>query len=69
MHIAGVHLEIDPMGGKMSILEKGGGGGGGKPCVQVYKHVYTSGVWGNAPPGNLDFRLSVTASGAVSGTL
>ena len=34
----------------MSIYEKEGGGV--KPCVHVYKHMYTRGVWGHAPPGN-----------------
>ena len=36
----------------MSILEKKGGV---KPCVYVHNHMYTRGVWGNAPPGNFRF--------------
>ena len=46
----GLHLEIDPRGGKMSIYEKEEGA---KPCVHVHKHMYTSGVWGHAPPRKL----------------
>ena len=65
--VAGLHLEIDPRGGEMSIYEKEGGGA--KPCVHVYKHMYTRGVWGHAPLEILVFRLSETASGAFSGTL
>ena len=38
--MSGVHLEIDPRGGEMSIFEKGGGRGGVvKPCVHVHKHM------------------------------
>ena len=59
---AGVHLEIDPRGGEMKKR-------GVKPCVYVHKHVYTRGVWGNVPQEILNFGLSLTASGAFSGTL
>ena len=34
MKLAGLHLEINPRGGEMSIYEKEGGGGV-KPCVRV----------------------------------
>ena len=44
---AGLHLEIDPRGGKMSIYEKEGGT---KPCVHVHKHMYSKGVWGACSP-------------------
>ena len=44
---AGLHLEIDPRGGKMSIHEKDGGGA--KPCVHVHKHKYTRGSGGMLP--------------------
>ena len=60
--LTGLHLEIDPRGGKMSIFEKEGGR---SPVYMVHNHLYTRGVWGYAP---LDFRLSETASGAFSGT-
>ena len=48
----------------MSVYEKEGAA---KPCVHVHKHMYTREVWGHATPDN--FRLSETASGALSGTL
>ena len=40
--------------------------GGAKPCVHVYKHMYTRGM---LPWEILVFRLCETASGAFSGTL
>ena len=49
----------------MSIYEKEGG----KPCVHVYKHIYTRGIWRHAPKEMLVFRLSETASGVFSGTV
>ena len=52
--VSGLHLEIDPRGGEMSIYEKEGG---------------QSPVGGMFPQKILDFRLSETASGALSGTL
>ena len=35
----------------------------------MHKHMYTMGSGGMLPQDILDFRLSVTASGAFSGTL
>ena len=62
-------LEIDPRGGEMSIDEKGGGGGGRRSkalCTCTYT---LGGSGGMLPQKMLDFRLSETASGAISGTL
>ena len=53
----------------MSIFEKEGGGGGAKPCVHVHKQMYTRGAEGMLPQEILDFRLSMTASGAFAGSL
>ena len=63
---AGFHLEIDPRGNKMSICEKEGEQSPVYTCITTCT---LGGSGGMLPQEILDFRLSVTASGAFSGTL
>ena len=53
---SGLHLEVDSRGAEMSIYEKEGGDEA--LCTCAYKHMYSRGVWGHAPPEILDFILS-----------
>ena len=64
--LPGLHLEIDPRGGKMSIYEKEGGR---SPVYMCISTCTLGGSGGMLPQKILDFRLSETASGAFSGTL
>ena len=62
----GLHLEIDPKGGKMSIYEKEGRRSPVYMCISICT---LGGSGGMLPKEILVFRLSETASGAFSGTL
>ena len=64
--IPGLHLEIDPRGGEMSIYEKEVGRSPVYMCIGTCTLGESGGMF---PQKILDFRLSETASGAFSGTL
>lgn len=61
----GLHLEINPRGGKLSILIKERGK---NPCVYMHKHTSTR-ESGGLLPQLLSFRLSEFAYAVFSGTL
>ena len=63
---AGLHLEIDPRGSKISIYKKERGQSPVYLCISTCT---LGGSGGLLPQKILDYRLSETASGAFSGTL
>ena len=61
--LPGLHLEIDPRGGEMSIYEKEGGPSPVHMCIS------TCTLGGSRGMLSQEILLSETASGAFSGTL